>query len=57
MGELVRKIILYIPNDILEDISEEIEFHSNESCELGLLPSSGFWKKFQGIWQKAMEKK
>lgn len=49
------RIILDIPDDIFDDVDEEILNHSNEVCGLGPLPASGYWAQFQGLWTEAVE--
>jgi len=50
------KITLEIPDNLIEEIDEEIIMHSNNACDLGSLPSDGAWAEFQGIWAAALEK-
>ena len=50
------KILLEIPDELVEAIDEEINHNTHNECGLGPLPAEGAWAEFQGLWNEALEK-
>jgi len=49
------RIVLEIPDELVDEIDEEISLNSHNECGLGPLPSVGAWAKFQEIWFAALQ--
>ena len=49
------KVVLDIPDVLLDEIDDSISTMTNNHCQSGSLPSDGAWSIFQGIWFEALE--